>query len=82
MERLRNPPAVYIPENQTKAVSNLAANIEYRIPKIIVDQNSTSHYQIPKTDITEEDEIGFDAVEAAMSVLTIDKDREKAKDTT
>ena len=78
LERLRNPPAVYIPENQTKAVSNLA---EFNI-----HENNHSDSELPrpiirnpKTDITAEDEIGFDAVEAAMTVLTIDKDREKAK---
>jgi TPR repeat protein len=78
LERLRNPPAVYIPENQTKAVSNLAEfgihaknHSDSELPRPIIRN--------PKTDITAEDEIGFDAVEAAMTVLTIDKDREKAK---
>ena len=78
LERLRNPPAVYIPENQTKAVSNLAEfgihaknHSDSELPRPIIRN--------PKTDITAEDEIGFDAVEVAMTVLTIDKDREKAK---
>jgi len=78
LERLRNPPAVYISENQTKAVSKLA---EFDIQ---ANNHSDSELQRPiirnpQTDITAEDEIGFDAVESAMSVLTIDKDREKAK---
>ena len=78
LERLRNPPAVYIPENQTKSVSNLAeANINKNSKNI--SMNPRPVISIPRTDISEEDEIGFDAVEAAMSVLTIDKDREKAK---
>lgn len=78
LERLRNPPAVYIPDNQPKAVSTLAES------NIHDGKKKPTDYQRPitpstPTEISAEDKMGFDAVEAAMTVLTVEKDREKAK---
>ena len=84
LERLRNPPAVYIPENQTEAVSNLAKSdiqVNYTSDTELKGDTDLPRPIIKKTnkDVTEEDKIGFDAVDAAMLVLTLDKDRGKAK---
>jgi TPR repeat protein len=84
LERLRNPPAVYIPENQTEAVSNLAKSdlqVNYTSDTELKGDTDLRRPIIKTTnkDVTEEDKIGFDAVDAAMLVLTLDKDRGKAK---
>ena len=78
LERLRNPPAVYIPDNQKKTVSSLAQSNMHNANQ---EPTNFKHSIIPnsKAEISVEDKIGFDAVEAAMTVLTVEKNREKAK---
>ncbi len=78
LERLRNPPAVYIPDNQQKAVSKLAETDIQNGKKKTPDFQRPVTIKTP-TEISMEDKTGFDAVEAAMTVLTVEKDREKAK---
>lgn len=78
LARLRNPPAKYIPDDQSKPVATLAQpNVN---PQKNVG-NENSEVLVPKLpkDITDEDKVGFDLIEAAMTVLTVEKNRTKAK---
>ena len=78
LERLRNPPAVYVPDNQKNSVSKLAETNIHSAEKKPNEMTQPS-MEVLQPEITEEDKIGFDAVEAAMTVLTVEKNREKAK---
>lgn len=77
LERLNSPPAVYIPDSQIKSISTLAET-----DLSIAEKNKISNSPaIPKTSDKDtnnyDDE--FDAVNSAMSVLTVEKNRDKAK---
>ena len=76
LERLKNPPASYVPDQQNSAISTLAET-----SLSTKDLNSSLSMALNKqpNDISEEDKIAFDSVDAAMAILTIDKDTEKAK---
>jgi TPR repeat protein len=75
LERLRNPPAAYIPDSRTESVTDLAdRSIQ------IGEVNSTNFLQsVPLSNANEKEDFSFDLIEAAMSVLLVDKDPEKAK---
>ena len=78
LERLRNPPAVYIPDNRTESVTGLAdRSIQQG------DVSSTNFTQsIPlfnSNEINDKEDLAYDVIEAAMTVLLVDKDPDKAK---
>lgn len=78
LERLKSPAAVYIPDNQRKSISTLAES-DLSLGE---EQNKiTTSEVIPKTldRNTDNFDADFDAVNSAMSVLTVEKNREKAK---
>ena len=78
LERLRNPPAVYIPDNRKESISDLAdKSILKKNTKPLV--SSLLKPVFKSTEVTDNDEHAFDIIEAAMSVLIVEKDRNKAK---
>ncbi len=78
LARLKNPPARYIADDQTEAITDLANSNLNPVPAP-VNKNQTKTPRIPSNQISDEDQDGFDLIEAAMTVLTVEKDRTKAK---
>ena len=77
LERLRNPTAKYIPDEQNNGISRIAANNL----KSIKENNSTNiiaNFDAPN-ETTTESSAEFDLIDAAMNVLTVEKNRQKAK---
>jgi TPR repeat protein len=78
LERLKNPPAAYIPDNRKESISDLAdKSILKKNTKPLV--SSLLKPVFKSTEVTDNDEHAFDIIEAAMSVLIVEKDRNKAK---
>ena len=78
LERLRNPPATYIPDNRKDPVAGIADR-SIQTVDFNSSENLTSMLPNNRNKIGDSDEFAFDAIEAAMSVLIVDKDPEKAK---
>ncbi len=77
LERLRNPPATYIPDSRKDTVAGIA---DKSIQKFDLNSSKTLDSILPNKQLetSDKDEFAFDAIEAAMSVLIVDKDPEKA----